>query len=112
MKVTPVVFHVLLSLVDGHAHAYGIMQAIPKRTEGALRVPPGSLHYTLAKLLEAGWIAEAEDASHAPDANPRRRYYSLTARGREALSREATLLAEIVEFARERDLVVGGRSGS
>ncbi len=103
-KVTPQVFHVLLSLVDGEMHAYGIMKAVESRTEGSLRIAPGSLHFTLTKLLDASLLEEVEgEADDTGDS--RRRLYRLTERGRRVVSAEATQLARTVEFARERNLI-------
>lgn len=106
-KMTAAVFHVLLSLVDQDAHAYGIMKSVEKRTTGAVRIAPGSLHFTIGKLLDAGMVEESAGPGE-PGEDERRKYFTLTSYGREVVSREATLMAEIVEFARERDLIVGG----
>jgi len=103
-RMTPVVFHVLLALADEESHAYQIMKDVPERSGGAVEVGPGSLHYTLGKLLEADMIEES-DGPEDPDDDARRKYYRLTARGREILSAEASVLAEIVDSARDRDLI-------
>jgi len=109
-RMTPVVFHVLLALADGESHAYQIMKDVPERSGGAVDVGPGSLHYTLGKLQDAAMIEES-DGPDDPDDDARRKYYRLTGRGREILSAEASVLAEIVEFARERDLIAEPRNG-
>lgn len=110
-RMTPVVFHVLLALAEGDNHAYQIMKDVPERTDGAIEIGPGSLHYTLSKLLDAGLVEEPDDRPHPDRDDPRRKYYRLTSRGREVLSAEATLLAEIVDFASEKGLIAErGRS--
>ncbi len=106
-RITPVVFHVMLSLADQETHAYRIMKDVDERTRGSIKIGPGSLHFTLAKLLEAGMI---EESAHRPDPamdDSRRKYYRLTDFGREFLSAEATKLADIVEIARGMDLISG-----
>lgn len=105
-KMTPVVFHVLLSLADGEAHAYGIMKDVEERTGGRVKLAPGSLHYTVSKLLGAGMIEEPDERPDVPDDDGRRIYYALTGYGRQVLAAQATLMAELVEFARARDLIV------
>lgn len=110
-RMTPVVFHVLLALSEGDSHAYQIMKDVPERTDGALEIGPGSLHYTLGKLEDAGLVEESDHRPDPAEDDARRRYYRLTAHGREVLSAEASLLADIVDFASEQGLVPdrGGR---
>lgn len=104
-KVTPLVFHVLLSLADTEAHAYRIMKEIAQRTRGRLDVGPGSLHFTLARLLDADMIAESSGRAGPADADARRRYYRLTAFGRSVLRAEIEAMEEIVALARAKRLV-------
>lgn len=98
-KITPVVFHVLLAMSESDAHGYGIMQEIDERTRGSLKVGPGSLYFTLNRLLEAGMIREGT-GSAADDA--RRKYYRLTDYGRVVLESELRVLSDIVDLAREK----------
>ena len=104
-RMTPVVFHVLLSLADGEVHAYGIMKDVSARTSGAISIGPGSLHFTLSKLLDAEMI---EESSARPDPeidDARRKYYQLTTYGRAVLESELGALSDIVELARAKNLV-------
>ncbi|MDH3733001.1 MAG: helix-turn-helix transcriptional regulator [Gemmatimonadota bacterium] len=98
-KITPVVFHVLLAMSEGDAHGYGIMQEVEKRTEGSLKIGPGSLYFTLNRLLEVAMIKEGAGAA-TDDA--RRKYYRLTEYGRAVLESELRLLSDIVDLAREK----------
>ncbi len=106
-RMTPVVFHVLLSVADGDAHAYGIMKEVEVRTGGSVSVGPGSMHFTLNKLLDADMIADAPRRSGA-DHDSRRKYYRITPYGRDVLAAELRSLAQIVEVAREKKLIPGG----
>lgn len=110
-RMTPVVFHVLLSLAEADSHAYGIMKEVPERTNGTLEIGPGSLHFTLGKLGDAGMIEESDDRPDPEEDDARRKYYRLTSYGREVLSAEASLLAEIVDIAAARGLVTGRGGG-
>lgn len=101
-RMTPVVFHVLLCLADGDAHAYGMMKEIARRTEGRVDIGPGSMHFTLNKLLEADMIAESDGGE--PGADARRRYYRLTPFGRSVLRGELNALEEIVRLAHAKGL--------
>jgi DNA-binding PadR family transcriptional regulator len=107
IRVTPVVLHVLLTLAGGDAHAYGIMKDIEGRTGGRVSVGPGSLHYTLTRLQEAGLIEDAGPPAAVDDA--RRKYFRLAAEGRRVLERELSVWADFVELARERDLIPAPR---
>jgi DNA-binding PadR family transcriptional regulator len=109
VRVTPVVLHVLLSLAAGDAHAYGIMKDVEERTAGRVSVGPGSLHYTLTRLTEAGLIEEAEGSPAGEPADPRRRYFHITGEGRRVLVAELSVWADVVEVAKAHDLLPGGR---
>lgn len=96
-KITPAVFHVLLSVADGKAHGYGVMSEVEERTRGRVKIGPGSLYFTLDRLADAGLIEGAESPADADD--ERRRYYRLTPYGRSVLVSELEMMAAIVESA-------------
>ena len=107
LPLKSVVFHVLLSLVDGERHGYGIVQDIAQRTSAHLQMEPGNLYRTLRFMLDEGLIEES-DRRPAPDADDeRRRYYRVTRFGRRVASAEAARLAELVADARARNLLKG-----
>ena len=95
-------FHILLSLADGDLHGYAIQRAVLDRTDGELTLWPAMLYRSLATLAEEGLIDVAEvPIDDTPD--ERRRYYSLTADGREQLKTEAKLMSGWVEAARSAE---------
>jgi DNA-binding PadR family transcriptional regulator len=98
LPLSPQQFHILLSLVDGPGHGYGIIRAVEQRTGGEVTLGTGTLYTALARLLDLGLIAEADKAS------PRRRYYRLTPQGRSALQAEADRLEDLVRHARRSGL--------
>lgn len=104
LRMTPVFFHLMLSLWEGPKHGYALMQEVGERTGGRIRLGPGSLYYALGRLEEEGLIEESAGSADAPHAE-RRRYYRLTRAGRKRLREEAALLADIVAHARLRDLI-------
>jgi DNA-binding PadR family transcriptional regulator len=104
LRMTPVFFHLLLSLWEGAKHGYALMQEVGERTDGRVRLGPGSLYYALGRLEEEELIEESTGTAAAPHAE-RRRYYRLTRAGRKRLREEAALLADIVAHARLRDLI-------
>ena len=104
-RVTTTVFHVLFALSEGAIHAYGIMKSVEDRSDGRVRIAPGSLHFTRGRLLEAGLAEESEDRPDPTEDDARRKYYRLTARGRSVLADELAAMADIVDTARQRKLV-------
>src|SRR2546427_4406755 len=85
LPLTPAVFHILVTLADGEAHGYAVMQEVTRRSGGVVRLGPGTLYGAISRLLEDGIIEESE---HRPDPemdDTRRRYYRLTNFGGRAL---------------------------
>jgi DNA-binding PadR family transcriptional regulator len=89
-------FHVLLALLDGPRHGYGIMQDVDQQSAGELRLGPGTLYTAIKRLVAAGLIAECN-----ADAD-RRRCYRLTAKGKAVGIDEARRLSDLVRVARKR----------
>jgi DNA-binding PadR family transcriptional regulator len=96
---------ILITLADGDRHGYAIMQDVADRTDGAVRLGPGTLYGTIKRLLQDGLIQELDARSHPAD-DERRRYYRITARGRRAAAEEIRTLATLVRQARATGLVV------
>jgi len=103
--LTPAVFHILLSLVDGEKHGYGIMQEVATRTGKTLIMGPGTLYGTLKRMLEAGLVEESGERPDPALDDQRRRYYRLTRQGRQAAVAEAERLEALVRAARAKSLL-------
>ena len=99
MSPTRAEFHVLLALLDGPRHGYGLMQDVEALSGGELTLGPGTL-YTAIKRLRASRLISETDA----DAE-RRRCYKLTRKGRTVVEEEARRLQELVRAARKRGLL-------
>ena len=102
LPLTPVAFHVLVSLAEGPRHGYAIAQEVEGLTDGRIVMGPGTLYGSLRRLTEAGLIAEADNPGDGGLHAERRRYYRVTALGREALDAESTRLLRAARLARER----------
>jgi DNA-binding PadR family transcriptional regulator len=98
LPLTPVAFEILLALADEDLHGYAILQAVDARLGGLLPLRTGTLYRSLARLLDDGLIEEMEG-------DERRRFYRITAHGREVASLEAERLAGQVAAARARRLL-------
>jgi DNA-binding PadR family transcriptional regulator len=92
-------FHILLALSAGDCHGYGIIQDVEARTNGALRLSPGTLYRTIQRLLEQGLIEEPRKPSR-PRGDPRRRYYRITPFGTAVARAETRRLIDLVRLAR------------
>ena len=103
--LTPAVFHILLALADGERHGYAIMQDVAASTGDKIRMGPGTLYGTLKRLLAADLVVEAGERRDPSMNDERRRYYRLTANGRQAVLVESKRLESLVRIARKKCLL-------
>lgn len=100
LPLRPVEFQILLSLSQGIRHGYAIMREAVERTGGEVAPEIGTLYRALARMKEAGLIADA-DRRPAPEADDaRRNYYRITSRGTDVARAEAERLETLVRAAR------------
>lgn len=104
LPLKPADFHILMVLLRGDLHGYGIMQQVSADSDGQVELEIGSLYRLIARLTEQGLIAESKRRSAGDD---RRRYYRITPLGRQAAAREARRLAGVVDLARAHRLLEG-----
>ena len=105
LPLTPAVFHILLALSDGKKHGYAIMREVELTSEGRMTLGPGTLYGAIKRLLKADLIAESD---YKPDPildDSRRRYYELSDLGWKVLAGEFERLANLVEYARRKDIL-------
>ena len=101
LPLTPLSLAILLALADGDLHGYAIIKEVERQTEGRLRVGTGSLYAALQRMGDEALIAESPDEP-PPGADARRRYYRLTAFGREVARQETLRIARVLAVAREK----------
>lgn len=97
-------FHILLSLADQELHGTAIMEEVLERTDGALRLWPGTLYGALGDLSDRDLIREVDPPEGAPTEGGRRRFYAITPRGKHVLAREVARLEEVLHLARARGI--------
>ena len=107
LPLSPPVFHILLALADEERHGYGIMQEIKLRTEGQVRLVPGTLYGAIKRLLGQKLIEEADERPELGSDDERRRYYRLTDFGQRVLRAEAARLASLTRQAEAKQLLSG-----
>jgi DNA-binding PadR family transcriptional regulator len=96
------VFHIMLALTEGERHGYAIMQEVAARTEGKVRLGPGTLYGSIKRMVDQELIQE--DAGSALE-DERRRYYRLTPFGRKVASAEASRIEALFKQARSAGLI-------
>jgi DNA-binding PadR family transcriptional regulator len=89
-------FHILLSLVGGEQHGYGIMQDVLARSDGKVRLWPATLYGSLKRLIKEGLIVESAERPAPELDDARRRYYKLTPLGERVLDVESQRLRDLV----------------
>jgi DNA-binding PadR family transcriptional regulator len=99
LPLPPAVFQILVALAHGECHGYGIMQDIADRTDGKLRLSPGTLYGSLKKMLEQGLIVESGERPDSKLDDERRRYYRVTPFGRRVVGAETERLSKLVSQA-------------
>lgn len=110
--LTTPVFQILLSLVDDALHGYALIQDIRDRTGGEVRLTASTLYAAVKRLLDSGWIEELAQPPVGEKDDPRRRYYRITALGRDAARAEARRLERLTAQARAKRLIPSPRAPS
>jgi len=98
--------HIMLSLVGGEQHGYGIMREVLDRTHGKVRLWPATLYGSIKRMIEADLIEESDERPAPELDDARRRYYRLTALGRRVLDAECDRLQELVRTIQMKQAMV------
>ena len=103
IRMTPAFFFLMLALTDGSRHGHAMAREVEERSDGSVKLGPGSLYWSLGRLADVGLIEEVDPPEDETD--ERRRFYGLTGTGRKVLARETATLERIVDYARLRRIV-------
>lgn len=109
LPLNPPVFHILLALAEGERHGYAIMQEVEKRSGGRVSLGPGTLYYSIKRMVGNGFIEETDERPAADSNDERRRYYRITGLGRRVAEAESQRMAELVDLARARKFIGADR---
>jgi DNA-binding PadR family transcriptional regulator len=104
LPLLPATFQILVALADEDRHGYAIIQDVAARTDGSIKLSPGTLYRSIQRMLEDGLIVETDERPSPEDDDERRRYYRLTTLGASVAKAEAARLMDLVRMARERGL--------
>jgi DNA-binding PadR family transcriptional regulator len=105
LPLPPATFQILMALVDGEHHGYAIMKEVEERTDGDVRLGPGTLYGSLKRLLEGGLIDEGAERADPEVGDERRRYYRITRFGLSVARAEARRMDAVVRTARKKKLI-------
>ena len=100
-------FHILMAVAEDDRHGYAIIQEVATRTDGMLKLSPGTLYRSIQRMLEQGLIEETAERPAPELDDERRRYYRITVFGRTVAKAEARRLAQLVKLARESGFAPG-----
>jgi DNA-binding PadR family transcriptional regulator len=102
------VFHILVALASSDRHGYSIMQDVSARTDGKIKLSPGTLYGAIRRLLEDGLITELDERPDPDHDDERRRYYRLTRFGHAVATAEVKRMSRVLGQAREFGLLPEG----
>jgi DNA-binding PadR family transcriptional regulator len=92
----PASLHVVLALLAGELHGYALMRRVEELSDGRVLMGAGTLYGTLNRLVSDGLIVETTDRVPRDD-DARRRYYDLTAQGRQVAIDEMNSLRTMLD---------------
>ena len=105
LPLTPAMFHILLALADRERHGYDIMREVDQRTEGDVRLGPGTLYGSIKRMLSDGLVEECDERPDPELDDERRRYYRLTDFRYRVAKAEAERLARLVKASVAKKLL-------
>lgn len=92
--MTETAFYILLCLKQPN-HGYGIVQAVEKMTDGAIRLAPGTMYGSLSKMEKDGLIYFIREED-------KRKIYQITDLGLEVLHIELKRIERLYRIAQEK----------
>jgi DNA-binding PadR family transcriptional regulator len=102
--LSPAMLHLLVALLDGEQHGYGLMRAVDVLSEGRVRLGPGTLYGGIKRLLEQGLVEESGERPDPALDDERRRYYRLSAVGKTVVREELGQLARLLKAGQRHGL--------
>lgn len=98
-------FQILLSLADRDLHGTAIMEEVLERTDGHMKLWPGTLYGSLHEMSEEGLIRETHAPDHASPEGGKPRFYAIEPEGRRVLRDAVQRMAGYVRTAVAKDVV-------
>jgi DNA-binding PadR family transcriptional regulator len=105
LPLKPALYLILLTLAEGDHHGYALKKAVARRTNGKVKLGPGTLYRSIKQLVDQRLVEESGDRPDPALDDERRRYYRLTSFGRDVAAAETERLSTLVAAARASNLV-------
>jgi len=102
LPLTPVAFHVLVTLAGGIGHGYAIKRSVEERTGGVIRLGAGTLYHAIGSLRKRGLITECDPPTPDAAGSSRWRFYGITEMGTRVLHAELARLEADVAFGKRQ----------
>ena len=109
LPLTPAMFEVLIALADGEKHGYAVLKEVARRTDGHVKLSPGTLYAILRRFVAEGVVVESVARPDPALDDERRRYYAMTDFGRAVAHAEARRMETALGMARAKSLIPRSR---
>jgi DNA-binding PadR family transcriptional regulator len=96
LPLHPEAFRILVILGSGARHGYAIVKELERDPGRPGRVLPANLYRRIRTLLDQGLIGETAAPAGEEDDDERRRYFEVTALGREVARAEAERMRHLL----------------
>ncbi len=100
----------LLVLLEGESHGYGIVKEMKSRTSGQIDMLPGNFYTVLQRLIREGVLEDVGLDTEGNTPGRPRRMYRITDFGTRVAAAEALRLQELVAASAVRALIEKARS--
>ncbi len=104
LPLTPLSLGILIALADEDRHGYAILKQIQENDPAGGRPGTGTLYAALQRMTDEGLIQSSTLAPAAGE-DARRRYYAITALGRDVARAELQRLANLVAVGTDKHLL-------
>jgi DNA-binding PadR family transcriptional regulator len=104
-RLKPLVYEILLVLLDAERHGWDLAKELERRGGGTRRILPGNLYRTLRDMRRTGLIEESGTRPGPDQDDERRRYYRVTPAGQRAARQESERLSRLLVEARSLKLI-------
>lgn len=92
-SMTEAMYYILVALTKSN-HGYGLKTQIEEMSNGRVSMGPGTLYGVLKRMNQEGYIHLVED-------DGKKKTYSLTEKGHQALVQEYRRLQELIEIGKD-----------
>lgn len=94
--------HLLVALRRHEMYGYALLQAMAEDSGGTVSMDIGALYRALDRLMRGSLIQESDRRDPGPSPGKPRRYYAITALGRDVLLAELSRLERLLQLSHRR----------